>query len=172
MMYERVGNAILGVDPTKLIIAEGPQNYTQQVPWGDLSHAGDAPVNLNIPNHVVYSIHDYPQEIAAYQPDNGPDKITQMNHAWGYLVIENLAPVWIGELGSSMQAASDGAWAQTVIDYTNGHAAGGPTFAPGQLGIGTDWWAWGALDNQLPDGTQNDDGSLRQDQYSVYSQLR
>jgi hypothetical protein len=171
-MYERVGNAVLAVDPTKLIIAEGPQNYTTQKPWGDLSHVGDAPVNLDVPDHVVYSIHDYPHEIAGYSPDNGDDKIAQMNAAWGYLVIDNIAPVWIGEMGSSMQDSTDWAWAQTLVDYTNGNAPNGPRFAPGERGIGTDWWAWGALDGQLPDGTQNDDGSLRQDQYSVYSQLR
>lgn len=171
-MYERTGNAILAVDPTKLIIAEGPQNYSAQMPWGDLSHAGDAPVSLTVPNHVVYSIHDYPQEIAGYSPDSGDTKIAQMNAAWGYLVIDNLAPVWIGEMGSSMQDSTDAAWAQTLVDYTNGNAPNGPHFAPGDRGIGTDWWAWGALDGQLPDGTQNDDGSLRQDQYSVYSQLR
>src|SRR3954447_22340485 len=66
-MYERVGAAIQRVDPNKLIIAEGPQNWVTKftgggpAPWGDLSLAGRCPVRLPIPNKVVYSVHDYPQ---------------------------------------------------------------------------------------------------------------
>ncbi|HEY3816806.1 MAG TPA: cellulase family glycosylhydrolase [Polyangiaceae bacterium] len=179
-MYERVGNAILAVDPGKLIITEGPQDYsgnfagTGPAPWGDLSIAGKYPVVLNVPNKLVYSIHDYPLEIAGYSPDNGPTKVSQMNADWGYLVAQGIAPVWIGEMGSSMDSSTDAAWAQTLVDYTNGNdgALGGPTFSAGQKGIGTDWWAWGYFPGELPDGTQNADGSLKSDQYAVYSQLR
>ncbi|GAC1556090.1 MAG: hypothetical protein NVS3B10_16690 [Polyangiales bacterium] len=180
LMYQRVGNAVLAVDPGKLIIAEGPQSYTGNfagkgpAPWGDLSVAGTQPVVLNVPNKVVYSVHDYPHEIANFSPDNGAAKVALMNDAWGYLVTKNIAPVWIGEMGSSMNAATDAAWAQTMLDYLNGQAGalGGPTFGPGQKGIGTDWWAWGNLAGQLPEGTQNADGSLRSAQYDVYSKLR
>jgi endoglucanase len=73
-----------------------------------------------------------------------------------------------------MNDPTDAAWAQTMLDYLNGQAGalGGPTFGPGQKGIGTDWWAWGNLAGQLPEGTQNADGSLRSAQYDVYSKLR
>ena len=180
LMYQRVGNAVLAVDPGKLIIAEGPQSYSGNfagngpAPWGDLSVADTYPVVLNVPNKIVYSVHDYPYEIANFTPDNGAAKVTMMNNAWGYLVTKNIAPVWIGEMGSSMNDATDAAWAQTLLDYLNGQAGalGGPTFGPGQLGIGTDWWAWGNLAGQLPEGTQNADGSLRSAQYDVYSKLR
>jgi aryl-phospho-beta-D-glucosidase BglC (GH1 family) len=180
LMYERVGNAILAVDPGKLIITEGPQDYstnfagTSPAPWGDLSIAGQYPVVLNVANKLVYSIHDYPLEIAGYSPDNGPTKVAQMNNAWGYLVAQGIAPVWIGEMGSSMDASTDAAWAQTLVDYANGDdgSLGGPTFSAGQKGIGTDWWAWGYFPGELPDGTLSSDGSLKPDQFAVYSQLR
>lgn len=180
LMYQRVGNAVLAVDPGKLVICEGPQNYsgsfadTGPAPWGDLSVAAKYPVVLSVPNKVVYSIHDYPKEIAGYMPDNGAAKVAQMNAAWGYLVTQKIAPVWIGEMGSSMKDATDQAWADTLVDYVNGNlgALGGPTFGPGEKGIGTDWWAWGDLAGQLPEGTQNGDGTLRAAQYAVYSRVR
>lgn len=87
-MFERVGNAILAIDPDKLIICEGPQDYSNSfahvgnAPWGcffhfqlfnfncdfvntlligDLSTAGrgDA-VTLNVSNKVsLYSFYSY-----------------------------------------------------------------------------------------------------------------
>lgn len=178
-MYETVGDAVLAVDPDKLIICEGPQNYsgnfagTGPAPWGDLSLAAAVPVVLSSPAKLVYSIHDYPFEIAQFSPDNGPAKVKLMNADWGYLVTQNLAPVWIGEMGSSMQASTDKAWAQTLLSYMNGQqgAAGGPTFAAGQQGIPGDWWTWGCLPGENPDGTNNADGSLKPDQEAVWGKL-
>lgn len=43
-MYERVGNALLAIDPDKLIICEGPQDYSNSfthignAPWGNNNH--------------------------------------------------------------------------------------------------------------------------------------
>ncbi|MGE0222567.1 MAG: glycoside hydrolase family 5 protein, partial [Acetobacteraceae bacterium] len=91
-MYERVGKAIQAVDPGKLIICEGPQNYTtsfagkRPAPWGDLTLVLTKPVVLTVPNKVVYSIHDYPYYVARFRPDSGADKVRMMNASWGYLV--------------------------------------------------------------------------------------
>jgi antigen 43 len=38
--------------------------------------------------------------------------------------------------------------------------------------VGTDWWAWGNLAGQFPDGTLNANGSLNAAQLAVYSQLQ
>ncbi|MDB4966741.1 MAG: hypothetical protein JWN44_2430 [Myxococcales bacterium] len=178
-MYQRVGNAIVAIDAGKLIICEGPQNYGGNfagngvAPWGDLSLAGQRPVVLSVPNKVVYSVHDYPHEISGISNDSGAGKIAQMNADWGYLVSQKIAPVWVGEMGSSMDDPGDDAWAQTLVSYLNGGegGAGGPTFSGDEQGIGGDWWAWGYLAGQLPDGTQNSDGSLRANQRAVWSQL-
>ena len=106
-----------------------------------------------------------------------------MNRVWGYLVTEQIAPVWIGEMGASLDGSnhagddlkSQKAWAATLIPYLNGEERrlGGPIFASGQQGIGTDWWAWGNLEGQSPDGTLKSDWrTLRPEQKLVYRQLR
>jgi len=186
LMYERVGNAIQAVDPGKLIIAEGPQNYarnyagTAPAPWGDLSRAGSMPVDLDTPNKVVYSIHDYPAYVNGYYPEAGPDKVAQMNANWGYLVAQDIAPVWIGEMGANFTGQFNGenvdgsrAWAETLLGYMNGEmgALGGPTFSGNQQGVSGNWWAWGDLTGQQLDGTLNPDGSFRDSQHGYWSQL-
>jgi endoglucanase len=178
-MYQTVGNAIQAVDPGALIIAEGPQNYRTSfagrgpAPAGDLTLAGSVPVVLTIPDKLVYSVHDYPAEISSFRPDSGPYAIGQMNRTWGYLVTNNIAPVWIGEMGSSMRTADSRAWAATLVGYMNGRdgARGGPVFATGQQPVPGNWWVWGYLPGQAPDGTLNADGSLRQSQYAIWQQL-
>lgn len=178
-MYQTVGDAIQRIDPGVLIIAEGPQNYRTSfahrgpAPVGDLTMVGSRPVVLTIPDHVVYSVHDYPTGISNFRPDSGPAAIAQMNRVWGYLVTDHIAPVWIGEMGSSMKTANDRAWAATLLGYMNGQdgAEGGPVFTAGQQPVPGDWWAWGYLPGQAPDGTLNAAGGLRGSQYRVWQQL-
>jgi endoglucanase len=181
VMYQTVGNAILAVNPGALIIAEGPQDYSTEKPWGDLSKVRRAPVELAVPNKVVYSVHDYPRYISDVREDSGPRKVAQMNRAWGYLVSENIAPVWIGEMGANFDGswgqehvAGSRAWASTLVNYLNGKLGdlGGPRFTESQQGISTNWWAWGHLAGQSNNGTLAVDGSLRREQYEVYHQLQ
>lgn len=180
-MYECTGNAILAIDPTKLIICEGPQSINafaypdMRAPWGDLSVAGKYPVMLTVPDKVVYSVHDYPREIAGYSPDSGPLKVAQMNKIWGYLVSSGIAPVWIGEMGANMASHDDTAWARTLIGYTNGDSGseGGPVFSSGQQGVGISWW-WAGYDahsGNQPSGIFNADGSVNLKQQMVYRQF-
>lgn len=183
-MYSNVGSSLEQIDPGVLIICEGPQDYSgtfagpsgSTAPEGDLTRAQSDPVNLSVNgqsvgNKVVYSVHEYPHEISNIPNDSGPEAVARFNTAWGYLVSGNIAPVWIGESGSSM-ADNDGDWANTLSSYINGQqgGAGGPVFSGSQQGIGTTWWAWGYLPGEYPDGTLNGDGSLKQDQQAVYSQ--
>lgn len=150
-MYETVGNAILAVNPGALIIAEGPQNYSScfngvsTCPEGDLTMVRTKPVVLSIPGKVVYSVHEYPRPVSEITPDSGSTAIARMNNAWGYIVSENIAPVWIGEMGVLSLDADSSAWATTMVSYLSGKegALGGPTFSGKQQGISTDWWTWG-----------------------------
>lgn len=182
-MYERAGNAILAIDPSKLIICEGPQQYHRSfaypnvaAPGGDLSLAGQEPVVLAVDHRLVYSVHDYPTEIAGYKPDSGPEKVAQMNKIWGYLVARGIAPVWIGEMGANMILPNDTGWAHTLIDYLNGRLGtdGGPTFTASQKPIGTSWWWAGYAPDagNQPSGIFNADGSINTRQQAVYSQLK
>jgi aryl-phospho-beta-D-glucosidase BglC (GH1 family) len=180
-MYQTVGNAIGAIDPGALIIAEGPIEFTNLYNF-DLTQAGSNPVVLNIPNKVVYSAHVYPATIGGEPVDSGAAFGANLNKSFGYLETQNIAPVWIGEIGASMDGTADSAgagladeqaWASTMIAYLNGKdgALGGPTFTGSQQGVSTDWWAWGNLAGQFPDGILNPDGTLNAAQKAVYSQF-
>jgi endoglucanase len=89
------GNTVLGVNPTLLVMVEGI-NYAS-----DLTGVAKLPVTLNVPNHVVYSVHDY----SWYH--NGLSSYAQLqqqlDQAWGYILAPSeiyTAPVWIGEYGT------------------------------------------------------------------------
>jgi len=186
LMYEQVGNAILAIDPDKLIICEGPQNYAESyagaspAPWGDLSVAGQFPVRLDVPNKLVYSVHDYPHYVARFEPDSGPEKVALMNKAWGYLVTQDIAPVWIGEMGANFDGSwgdenpeNSRAWAETLFDYMSGKLGhlGGPTFSDDDEQISGNWWVWGNLSGDQLSGTLNDDGTFRAEQQVYWNQL-
>lgn len=172
-MYERVGNAILAVDSSKLIIVEGPQNYGTGAPQGDLRQVRAYPVRLSSPEKLVYSVHEYPPEVAGGVLASGPEKIKQMNEVWGWLITENIAPVWVGEMGASMDGRQDSeAWGQTLVDYLNGKAPGGLRIPAGGHGVSTNWWVWGYLPGQFPNGTLESDWlHAKPRQAAVYSQL-
>ena len=184
-MFEDVGSAIEAADPGVLIVGECPINYSGKLLNGmeegtkgimDCSMALSKPVLLSPPSSkFVYSIHGYPNIGANNQ---GPS-IADRNAAWGFLAIDRIDPVWIGEMGASLDNPhSDGVtieqqakWATALVTYLNGKAPGGPTFAAADQPFGTDWWAWGALSGQTPDGTLLN-GTLRPAQLAMYSQLR
>lgn len=179
-MYHYVGNAIQAVDSAPLIILEGPMNYmgnfagTGVAPEGDLSKVATHPIVLNIPNKVVYRVHEFPDEISginSVSSDNGPAAIQRMNAAWGYLVTENIAPVWV-EMGSSMISGESVAWAATMVSYLNGQAMNGLTIPSSGQGVSTDWWAWGNFQGFEPQGLLDSNGAIRQQQKAVTNGLR
>lgn len=183
-MYSRVGSALEAIDPGVLIICEGTSNYggsfagppDLKTPEGDLTAVATEPVVLTVnghevPDKVVYSVHEYAHEISGFEPDSGPAAVARFNGAWGYLVTSDIAPVWIGEAGSSMlNNPDDTEWANTLTAYFNGQdgALGGPTFTRNEQGISTTWWRWGYRPGEQPDGTLTSDGSLKPDQFAVY----
>lgn len=175
-MYTDVGNAVQAADPGALIIAEGlvtpdSTGYPQV-----LTGAKDHPVTLATPNKVVYSIHNYPTEISGMSVDSGPAAVTAMNNQWGFLVTQNIAPVWIGEMGSNMTSSGSRAWAATLLDYMNGKdgAQGGPTFTGSQQPIGGSWWNAGSEGGGgNPDGNQTawGFGNYKPEQQAVTDQM-
>jgi VCBS repeat-containing protein len=171
-MATQVGNAIQAVDPGALIIVES--GYSQAAPEGDLSQVGANPVTLGIGNKVVYSVHEYPQSVNPSIFTGDPAQyIQQMNADWGYLVTNNIAPVWIGELGSQLATASDQLWAQTLMNYMNGYysAEGGPTVVAGNQGVSGDYWAWDAGTGLPPGMLQLGYVNFHEDQYAIAQQL-
>ena len=156
LAYQRAGTKIQSIDSTKLIIAEGSQDYSAGAPQGDLRPVAAFPVVLPVANKVVYSVHEYPASIAGSKLDSGPAYIAQMNAVWGYLITQNLAPVWVGEMGASMDdpfcITDEQAWAATITSYLNGTAQGGLMIPPGGQGVGTDWWMWSYMPSGKPNG--------------------
>jgi aryl-phospho-beta-D-glucosidase BglC (GH1 family) len=155
-MCTRVGGAIQAVNPGVLIICEGYQDYAGGYPEGDLREVATKPVVLPMRNKIVYSVHEFPTEISRFVPVAGPDAVARMNRAWGYLVTQDIAPVFVGEMGSSMLSSESKAWAKTMTDYLNGTAPGGIRLQPWQLPVSACWWAWGDLTGNVPRGVLTD----------------
>jgi endoglucanase len=164
-MYTRVGNAILAIDPTKLIIVEPPNS--------DCRGVRKHPLTLKVPNKLVYSVHEYPGEISGQKVSSGSGLIRRMNEMWGWIYKENLAPIFVGEMGSSMASAQSKTWAETIVPYLNGTGPDSIRVPPGAQAVSTDWWAWGNLTGQMPNGTLEADWETpRPEQEAVYGQLR
>lgn len=193
-MYDTVGSAVEAADPGALIIAEGPESWTGTLlngqpgiaSDGDLSLAAAKPVTLTlngltVADKVVYSVHEYPSTSGNQPIDYGTALIQEMNTAWGYMEADNIAPVWIGEMGASLddgggadaasasQLATEESWAATILPYLNGAdgAEGGPTVA-----TGFSWWTTGNYPGYSPDGyNSGTNGSVNTGQLAVVSQL-
>lgn len=176
-MYQNVGAQIQAVNPDALIICEGPGGYTSAPPAGYGFNAsivapeGDFtgvvaspgvaahPISLGVANRVVYSVHEYPMEINGLPDDYGLNLINRMNNSWGFIVKQNIAPVYLGEIGSSMLSIDAQGWSGTLLSYLNGKqgANGGVTFSGAQQPISATWWAVGPSGGN-PDGLQSDWG--------------
>jgi endoglucanase len=120
---ERAGNAILAVNPDLLIIVEGVQYVGGSGYWwgGNLRGVASTPVQLDMPNRLVYSPHDYPASVA-YQPwfsdGSYPNNLPGVwDTNWGYVAKSAIAPIWIGEFGTRYQTSSDQQWMGALATY-------------------------------------------------------
>jgi endoglucanase len=147
---ERGGNAVLSANPDWLIIVEGVScvsggnpNAFDNIPdpfcgwWGgNLSAAQQFPVRLTRANKLVYSAHEYAISVfhqtwfdAPTFPNNLP---AIWNAAWGYLVQQNIAPVLIGEFGSTLADPKDAVWLRSLMQY----------MGTGASGMNFTYWSW------------------------------
>jgi endoglucanase len=147
---ERIGNAILQANPNWLIFVEGVSclsggnaNEFDNIPdpwqncdwWGgNLSAAIDQPVRLNVANRLVYAPHDYALSVfpASCRPEDGqvwfrdpafPNNLPAVwDLFWGRLAKQNIAPIMLGEFGSTLACPQDVQWLNTLMSYltTNG----------------------------------------------------
>jgi hypothetical protein len=143
-MYTRVGNLIHEINPDSLIICEGI-SYA-----ADLTGVARHPVRLERPGKVVYSLHDY----SWFHPRGQPRAayFDQMNKAGGYILGQQLAPLWIGEVGNDTRSlanfglapSSGGGQADSAVWWDN--------FEAWVTGHDVDW-CWWALNPTQPKGT-------------------
>ncbi len=139
---QRAGNAVLGVNPSLLIFVEGIQTFNGVSGWwgGNLMGAGQYPVQLNVANRVVYSAHDYATSVAQQTWFTDPSFPANMSAIWdkywGYLFKQNIAPVWVGEFGTTLQSTVDQTWLKTLVDYLR------PTSGNGGDSFSWTFWSW------------------------------
>jgi endoglucanase len=133
---ERGGNAVLQANPDLLIIVEGVScpsgatpNIWDSIPdpdcgwWGgNLTMAGQFPVRLSNPRKLVYSAHDYGMSVFNQQrwfidPTFPATLQPFWESMWGYLVRQNIAPVLLGEFGTTLADPKDSVWLPALLNY-------------------------------------------------------
>ncbi len=127
----RGGNAVLAVNPNLLIFVEGTDAYNNDFYWwgGNLEGVRNSPVTLSVSNHLVYSAHDYGPHEYAQSWFGGSTSYSSLytvwtNH-WGFITQSGIAPVWLGEFGTTntssdiqnSAAGSQGQWFQSLVQY-------------------------------------------------------
>lgn len=168
----KAGNAIHEVNPDWLIFVEGVGEYQGHSYWwgGQLAGVRDHPVELEQAGKLVYSPHAYPNSIFSQPwfsdpgyPDNLPDKWTE---TWGFIYQSEIAPVLLGEFGSRLQDAKDGAWMDQMVRYLGGdlNGDGVSDLDPGELGISWTWWSWNP--------NSGDTGGILQDDWQTPVQAK
>jgi endoglucanase len=149
LAYQNAGNAILAVNPQALIFAEGismnPDTSAASgfdgTWWGgDLVMAGQFPVTLSSPNHVVYSAHDYGPVLFQQTWFNSSTTQASLfgvwNKFWGYVWVQKIAPLWVGEFGTGNGATdvsdttpgSQGQWFSSLVAYIKSAPSMGWTY--------------------------------------------
>ncbi|MCJ1408300.1 hypothetical protein MMC19_002375 [Ptychographa xylographoides] len=95
---EKASEKLLAIQPNWLMVIEGTASAN------DLSGARDRPIKLSIPERVVYSSHVYAWSgwgnMSRFSKRPYPSFAEEMDNNWGYLLKENIAPVWVGEMGA------------------------------------------------------------------------
>jgi len=127
----KAANAILAVNPKLLIFVEGNDCWNASCGWqgGNLEGVATAPIQPNVPNQLVYSAHDYGPNLFAQPWFNSSTTFASLestwNMFWGYVSENNIAPVWIGEFGTTNNASdlqdatpgSQGQWFSSLVNF-------------------------------------------------------
>ncbi|MFE7167002.1 cellulase family glycosylhydrolase [Streptomyces sp. NPDC057616] len=139
---QRAGNAVLSVNSGLLIFVEGVQTYNGVSGWwgGNLMGVGQYPVQLDVANRVVYSAHDYATSVAQQPWFGDPSFPANMpgvwDKYWGYIFQQNIAPVWVGEFGTTLASATDQKWLSALVGYLR------PTSTYGADSFQWTFWSW------------------------------
>ena len=95
---ETAAERLLLLQPSWLMFVEGVSSAN------DISRARYRPIDLSVANHLVYSVHIYGWSgwgsLSPYWRRRPESFRADMEHNWAYLIEENIAPVWVGEIGA------------------------------------------------------------------------
>jgi endoglucanase len=131
----RAGNAVLAANASLLIFVEGTDCYNGDCGWqgANLEGAGKYPVKLAQSGRLVYSAHDYGPDLYPQSWFNGATTAASLaatwTKYWGYLSTEGMAPVWLGEFGTTNatgdiennSAGSQGQWFACLVGFLAAH---------------------------------------------------
>ena len=133
----RAATAVLNINPSLLIFVEGVDCYSGNCDWqgGNLAGAGQYPVTLPVAGRLVYSAHDYGPDLYQQPWFNGSTTSASLQAVWtkdwAYLSIDNTAPVWVGEFGTTNVSTdiennatgSEGQWFSALISFLGNEPA-------------------------------------------------
>jgi endoglucanase len=135
---EKVGKAIMEINPKLLIVVEGVESYPKEgftysdktesdyyYTWwgGNLRGVADYPVNLgSSQNQLIYSPHDYGPSVwmqSWFQGDFNKDTLQRdvWEPNWYYIHKNNTAPVLVGEWGGRMDGGLNEKWMTALTDF-------------------------------------------------------
>ena len=157
---EKVGNAILAVNPNWLIIVEGIELYHGDAYWwgGNLEGAAKYPVRLSRPNKLVYSAHEYGPEVYLQQWFQVP-KPSVLTHTlpavwekhWAFLLKIRTVTLILGEFGGRATGQdTEVVWYRTLLSFLHRH------------NMSYTYWAWNA--------DSGDTGGILQNNWIVVNQ--
>jgi len=172
------GNMVLAKNPNWLIVVEGIQTYAgNSYFWGgNLMGVQSHPITLNVSNKLVYSPHDYGPSVANqtwFSASNYPNNLPAIyDQYWGYIYKNNVAPIWVGEMGGAItpngqvtQTQATGTQ-QYLTEITSYMATGGTmtTVPVGKTPISWAQFAWNNVNSDVQ-------GILNSDWTTINTQL-
>ncbi len=137
---QEAGDALHAIEPDWLVFVEGveeadgascdgPDSSSGCTWWGgNLSAADDIPIELAVPNKVVYSPHEYATSVFRQRWFDDADFPANMpaiwDEFWGDLERSDAAPVMVGEFGTTLDAEVDAVWLEALLVYMDEIGAG------------------------------------------------
>ncbi len=124
---ERIGNAILKVNPKLLIFVEGVQTGPEgENTWwgGSLTGVHKRPIKLSVDNKVVYSPHVYGPDVHLqpyFEDKDFPKNLRPIwERQWAFLKTQNKGACVIGEWGGfSRDNTKDKIWQEELASFLN-----------------------------------------------------
>lgn len=188
-LAENAGNAILAAAPHWLIFVEGVATHGANSYWwgGELSGVADRPIQLSVAGRLAYSVHEYGISVGE-QPwlakDNAVPAQWPLNlygvwrQHWGFIFEQNIAPIWIGEVGgkfgvdgsgnvvSDSNAQYERQWIYHLQRYMEGYFAGNNDrgLVDGEQGISFAYWSLNP--------NSGDTGGILQDDWTTEQSLK
>jgi aryl-phospho-beta-D-glucosidase BglC (GH1 family) len=90
---EAAAEKVLAANPDLLIVVEGI-NYA-----GSLEGVKTYPIKLSQPGKLVYEVHNYGYWFSRSSTPSYESFRDMLDTKWGFIVTEEIAPVWLGEFG-------------------------------------------------------------------------